>query len=63
MDIRSNQWRVECGSMKTSRWKRHDEASELWIAAPKPVYGYWFRFLLHAAEDRPHNVDLYKYDN
>ena len=48
--------------MKTSRWKRYDEKSGLWIASSKPVFGYWFRFLRHAHKDRPKDVDwsLYK---
>ena len=48
--------------MKTSRWKRYDEKSGLWIASSKPVFGYWFRFLKHAVEDRSKDVDwsLYK---
>lgn len=48
--------------MKTSRWKRYDEKSGLWIASSKSVYAYWFRFLKHAHKDRPKDVDwsLYK---
>jgi hypothetical protein len=50
-------------SMKTSRWKRYDEKSGLWIASSKPVYGYWFRFLIHAAKDRPDEVDWSLYED
>ena len=48
--------------MKTSRWKRYDEKSGLWIASSKPVFGYWFRFLKHAENDPNRQVDwsLYK---
>jgi hypothetical protein len=49
--------------MKTSRWKRYDAASGLWIASSKPVFGYWFRFLKHAAEDRPNDVDWSAYED
>ena len=49
--------------MKTSRWKRYDEKSGLWIASSKPVFGYWFRFLKHAAEDRPNDVDWSAYED
>ena len=48
--------------MKTSRWKRYDEKSGLWIASSKPVFGYWFRFLKHAAQDRPDDVDWSLYE-
>ena len=48
--------------MKTSRWKRYDEKSGLWIASSKPVYGYWFRFLIHAHKDRPKDVDWSLYE-
>jgi hypothetical protein len=48
--------------MKTSRWKRYDEKSGLWIASSKPVYGYWFRFLKHAHKERPKDVDWSLYD-
>jgi hypothetical protein len=48
--------------MKTSRWKRYDEKSGLWIASSKSVYGYWFRFLIHAHEDRPDDVDWSSYE-
>ena len=48
--------------MKTSRWKRYDTNSVLWIAAPKPVFGYWFRFLIHAEQDRPNDVDWSLYE-
>ena len=49
--------------MKTSRWKRYDEKSGLWIGSSKPVYGYWFRFLIHAAKDRPDEVDWSAYED
>jgi hypothetical protein len=49
--------------MKTSRWKRYDEKSGLWIASSKPVFGYWFRFLKHAAQDRPNDVDWSAYED
>ena len=49
--------------MKTSRWKRYDEKSGLWIASSKPVFGYWFRFLKHAAQDRPDDVDWSAYED
>ena len=49
--------------MKTSRYKRYDEKSGLWIASSKPVFGYWFRFLKHAAEDRPNDVDWSAYED
>ena len=48
--------------MKTSRWKRYDEKSGLWIASSKSIYGYWFRFLRHAHKDRPKDVDWSLYD-
>jgi hypothetical protein len=50
-------------SMKTSRWKRYDEKSELWFSSSKSVYGYWFRFLIHAAQDRPDDVDWSAYED
>ena len=37
--------------MKTSRWKRYDAKSGLWFASSKSVYGYWFRFLIHAHKE------------
>jgi len=49
--------------MKTSRWKRYDAASGLWIASSKPIFGYWFRFLKHAAQDRPDDVDWSAYED
>ena len=49
--------------MKTSRWKRYNEKSGLWIASSKPIFGYWFRFLKHAAEDRPNDVDWSAYED
>jgi hypothetical protein len=48
--------------MKTSRWKRYNEKSGLWIASSKPVFGYWFRFLKHAHKDRPNDVDWSLYE-
>ena len=49
--------------MKTSRWKRYDEKSGLWIASSKSVYGYWFRFLIHAANDPKRVVDWSLYES
>jgi hypothetical protein len=49
--------------MKKSRWKRHDKNTGLWIASSKPVFGYWFRFLKHAAQDRPNDVDWSAYED
>ena len=49
--------------MKTSRWKRYDEKSGLWIASSKPVYGYWFRFLIHAENDPNRQVDWSLYED
>ena len=49
--------------MKTSRWKRYDKNSGLWIGSSKPVYGYWFRFLIHASKDRPDEVDWSLYES
>ena len=48
--------------MKTSRWKRYDEKSGLWIASSKPVFGYWFRFLKHAENDPDYEVDWSLYE-
>ena len=48
--------------MKTSRWKRYDAASGLWIASSKPVFAYWFRFLKHAENDPSRNVDWSLYE-
>lgn len=48
--------------MKTSRWKRYDASSGLWIASSKPVFAYWFRFLKHAAEDPDRQVDWSLYE-
>ena len=48
--------------MKTSRWKRYDEKSGLWIASSKPVFGYWFRFLKHAENDPDREVDWSAYE-
>ena len=49
--------------MKTSRWKRYDEKSGLWISSSKPVFGYWFRFLKHAAQDPDRQVDWSLYED
>jgi len=49
--------------MKISRYKRYDKKSGLWIASSKPIFGYWFRFLKHAAEDRPNDVDWSAYED
>jgi hypothetical protein len=49
--------------MKTSRWKRYDEKSGLWIASSKPVFGYWFRFLKHAENDPDREVDWSAYED
>ena len=49
--------------MKVSSWKKYDKGSGLWISSSKPVYGYWFRFLIHAANDRPDDVDWYLYES
>jgi hypothetical protein len=48
--------------MKTSRWKRYDGDSGLWIASSKPVFGYWFRFLKHAENDPDREVDWSLYE-
>ena len=48
--------------MKTSRWKRYDEKSGLWFASSKSVYGYWFRFLIHAENDPNRQVDWSLYE-
>lgn len=48
--------------MKTSRWKRRDDKSGLWIASSKPVFGYWFRFLKHAENDPNYEVDWSLYE-
>ena len=49
--------------MKTSRYKRYNEKSGLWIASSKPVYGYWFRFLIHAENDPNRQVDWSLYED
>ena len=49
--------------MKTSRWKRYDEKSGLWFASSKSVYGYWFRFLIHAENDPKRVVDWSLYED
>lgn len=48
--------------MKTSRWKRYDAASGLWIASSKPVFAYWFRFLINAENDPSREVDWSLYE-
>ena len=48
--------------MKTSRWKRYDAASGLWIASSKSVFAYWFRFLIHAENDSSREVDWSLYE-
>ena len=48
--------------MKTSRWKRRDDDTGLWIASSKPVFVYWFRFLKHAGNDPSRVVDWSKYE-
>ena len=49
--------------MKTSRWKRRDKGSGLWISSNKRIYFYWFRFLQHAAEDPNRVVDWSLYES
>ena len=49
--------------MKISRWKKYDKDSGLWISSPKPVYGYWFRFLIHAENDPKRVVDWSAYED
>jgi hypothetical protein len=48
--------------MKTSRWKRRDRDTGLWIASSKPVFAYWFRFLIHAENDPDYEVDWSLYE-
>ena len=48
--------------MKVSSWKKYDKGSGLWISSPKPVYGYWFRFLIHAENDPKRVVDWSLYE-
>ena len=48
--------------MKVSIWKKYDKGSGLWISSPKPVYGYWFRFLHHAEKDPNREVDWSLYE-
>ncbi len=48
--------------MKTSRWKRRDRDTGLWIASSKPVFAYWFRFLKHAENDPSRDVDWSLYE-
>ena len=49
--------------MKISRWKKYEKDSGLWISSPKPVYGYWFRFLIHAENDPRRVVDWSAYES
>ena len=49
--------------MKVSIWKKYDKGSGLWISSPKPVYGYWFRFLIHAENDPKRVVDWSAYES
>jgi len=49
--------------MKVSSWKKYDKNSGLWISSPKPVYGYWFRFLIHAENDPKRVVDWSLYED
>ena len=49
--------------MKTSRWKRYDKNSGLWIGSSKRIYLYWFRFLQLAAEDPNRVVDWSLYES
>ena len=49
--------------MKISRWKKYDADSGLWISSPKPVYGYWFRFLILAENDPKRVVDWSAYES
>ena len=49
--------------MKTSRSKKYDAGSGLWISSPKPVYGYWFRFLILAENDPKRVVDWSLYED
>jgi hypothetical protein len=49
--------------MKISRWKKYDAGSGLWIASSKPLYGYWFRFLIHAENDPNRVVDWSLYES
>ena len=49
--------------MKISRWKKYDAGSGLWISSPKTVYGYWFRFLIHAENDPDREVDWSAYED
>ena len=48
--------------MKVSSWKKYDKDSGLWISSPKPVYGYWFRFLILAENDPKRVVDWSLYE-
>ena len=48
--------------MKSSRWKRYDAKSGLWIASNRRIYFYWFRFLQHAENDSNRQVDWSRYE-
>jgi hypothetical protein len=49
--------------MKTSRWKRYDEKSGLWISSRKLIYVYWFRFLQLAEAHPDKKVDWSLYED
>jgi len=49
--------------MKTSRWKRYDEKSGLWISSRKLIYVYWFKFLQHAENHPDKEVDWSLYED
>jgi hypothetical protein len=49
--------------MKTSRWKRYDEKSGLWISSRKLIYVFWFKFLIHAENDPKRVVDWSLYED
>ena len=48
--------------MKSSRWKRYDAKSGLWIQSNKRIYVYWFKFLQHAENDSNRQVDWSSYE-
>lgn len=48
--------------MRTSRWKRYDSKSGLWIPSNKRIYLYWYAFLQHAEQDSGRQVDWSKYN-
>ena len=49
--------------MKTSRWKRYDAKSGLWISSRKLIYVYWFKFLQHAEKHPDKEVDWSLYED